>query len=154
MIDEKHIEKLAQEALRESDRYLVNVKVNHDNVIHIVIDSDTAVGIEHCIELSRYIENRLDREREDFELNVMSSGLDHPFHMLRQYKKFIGKPIQLLMQNDKKIKGILLEADESQIVLQEQKEIRQKKKVIKKTGETLQIPMSEIKQAKAVINFN
>jgi len=154
MIEKNQIEKMVQEALRESDRFLVQIKVSKDNVIHIVIDSDTAVGIEHCIELSRYVEGRLDREKEDFELNVLSSGLDHPFYLLRQYRKFIGKPIQLLMQDDKKVKGTLLEAEESYIVLQEEIEIKQKKKIMKKVGEKLQIPMSEIKQAKAVINFN
>lgn len=154
MIDKKHIESLVQEALKDSDRFLVDLKVSSDNVIRIIIDSDSAVNIDHCIGVSRYVEGKLDREQEDFELNVMSSGLDHPFHLLRQYKKFVGKSIQIVMQNDQKLQGKLLEAEETQIVLQEEKEVKQKKRVIKKMGETMQIPLSEIKQAKAVINFN
>lgn len=154
MIDKKQIESLVQEALLESDRFLVDVKVSKDNVIHIIIDSDSAVNIDHCISVSRFVEGRLDREKEDFELNVLSSGLDHPFYLLRQYKKFVGKTIQLVMQDDKKLQGTLLEVDETHIVLQEETETRQKKRVIKKIGETVQIPLSEIKQAKAVINFN
>ncbi|MBN2614525.1 MAG: ribosome assembly cofactor RimP [Bacteroidales bacterium] len=154
MMDKKHIESLVQEALQESDRFLVEVRVSTDNVIHIIIDSDSAVNIEHCISVSRFVEGKLDREKEDFELNVMSSGLDHPFHLLRQYKKFVGKSIQVVMQNDKKLQGKLLEVEETHIVLQEEKEVKQKKRVIKKAGETVHIPLSEIKQAKAVINFN
>lgn len=154
MIDKKQIENLVQEALQDTDRFLVDIKVSSDNVIHIIIDSDTSVNIDHCIELSRKVESNLDREKEDFELNVMSSGLDYPFHLLRQYKKFVGKTIQIVLQDDKKLKGKLIEAEETHIIVQEEIEMRQKKKIIKKIGETIKFPLSEIKQAKAVINFN
>ncbi|MBN2637623.1 MAG: ribosome assembly cofactor RimP [Bacteroidales bacterium] len=154
MIDKNQIESLIHEALQNTDRFLVDIKISGDNVIHIIIDSDTAVSIDHCIELSRKVEGSLDREKEDFELNVMSSGLDYPFHLLRQYKKYLGKTIQIVMQNDKKTQGTLIDAEEDHIVLQEETEVKQKKIIIKKVGETINIPLSEIKQAKAVINFN
>jgi len=153
MISEKQIKTWAEEQLEGTDRFVVHVKVSPENAINIIIDSDTGVTIEHCIALSRYIEQRLDRDKEDFELKVLSSGLEYPFTMLRQYKKYVGKRIQLKLENDSEKKGILQEAHTEYIILQEETEKKYKKTIKRITGETIRIPMDEIKQAKAVIEF-
>ena len=72
MITKDIISDLTNEALADSDRFLVDVKVKPGNVIEVYIDSDTAVNIDNCVEVSRYIESKLDRDVEDYELNVMS----------------------------------------------------------------------------------
>ncbi len=153
MIDTKEIIQLAEQGLAGTDRYLVHAKVNNENVINVVIDSDSGVTIEHCIELSRFIEHQLDRDKEDFALKVLSSGLEFPFTMLRQYKKHIGKLISINLNDGNQLKGILQEVNENQIVLLEEIEKKYKKRTKIVQGEMLQIPMSEIKQAKAVIKF-
>ncbi len=71
MISEKQIKQWAEEQLEGTDRFVVHVKVGSDNAISVIIDSDTGVTIEHCIALSRFIEQRLDRDKEDFELKVL-----------------------------------------------------------------------------------
>jgi ribosome maturation factor RimP len=153
MISEQQIRRWAEEQLEGTDRFVVHVKVSHDNVIHVVIDSDTGVTIEHCMMLSRYIEQHLDRDKEDFELKVLSSGLEFPFSLLRQYKKYVGKRIQLKLADNTEKKGILREAEADHIILQEETEKKYKKTTKRITGETVRIPMNEIKQAKAVIEF-
>ncbi len=153
MISEKQIKQWAEEQLEGTDRFVVRVKVGSDNAISVVIDSDTGVTIEHCIALSRFIEQRLDRDKEDFELKVLSSGLEFPFALLRQYRKYLGKRIQVKLEDGTEKKGVLQEADNSYIILQEEKEKKHKKTIKKITGETIRIPMNEIKQAKAVIEF-
>jgi len=153
MISETQIKKWAEEQLEGTDRFLVYVKTGMDNVINVVIDSDTGVTISDCIDLSRYIEHQLDRDEEDFELKVLSSGLEHPFSLLRQYKKYIGKRIQIKLENGNEKKGILQEANNEYIILQEETEKKYKKKMKRITGESIRISMEEIKQAKAVVEF-
>ncbi|MBE0650090.1 MAG: ribosome assembly cofactor RimP [Bacteroidales bacterium] len=154
MIDKKQIEKLVGEFLEGTDCFLVQAKVSRDNIIHVIIDGDNGVTIDNCVDVSRHIEKNIDREEEDYELKVLSSGLDYPFAMLRQYKKYIGKDVSVTMQNDSKIQGVLLEAEESYILLQEEIEKKNKKKITFTPGEAIRIPMDEIKQTKAVIKFN
>jgi ribosome maturation factor RimP len=153
MIKKEKIEQLVNDFLEGSDRFVVLVKVSRDNIIHVIIDGDRGVTIENCIDVSRFLEKSLDRDVEDYELKVLSSGLDYPFSMLRQYKKHIGKDVSVTLQNDKKRQGVLMEAEESHIVLQEQIEKKNKKKVTLIPGEAIRIPMEEIKQTKAVIKF-
>ena len=153
MIEEKQIRKWAAQQLEGTDRFVVQVKVSADNTINVVIDSDTSVTIEHCIELSRYIEQRLDRDKEDFELKVLSSGLEFPFTLLRQYKKYLNKRIRVKLNDGTEKKGILLKAETDHIVLKEEKEKKYKKTIKRVAGETIRIPMSGIQQAKAVIEF-
>ncbi len=153
MISEKQIKKWAEEQLEGTDRFVIHVKVSTDNAINVIVDSDTGVSIDNCIALSRYIEHQLDRDEEDFELKVLSSGLEFPFSMLRQYKKYIEKRIQLKLENGSEKKGILQEANNEYIILQEETEKRYKKTIKRITGESVRISMDEIKEAKAVIEF-
>lgn len=83
MIAKEQIISLAEEALKDTDRYVVDVTVSSDNVIEVYIDSDTSVTIDDCVEASRYIEEHLDRDAEDFELSVSSAGIDEPLLVVR-----------------------------------------------------------------------
>ncbi len=153
MISEKQIKKWAEEQLEGTDRFVIHVKVSAENGINVVIDSDSGVSIDDCIALSRFIEHQLDRGEEDFELKVLSSGLEYPFSLLRQYKKYIGKRIQVKLENDSEKKGILQEVNNEYIILQEETEKKYKKSIKRISGESIRISMNEIKQAKAVIEF-
>ncbi len=153
MITEKQIKQLVSESLKGTDRFLVALKVSSTNIIQVFIDADSAVTIDHCVELSRHIESHLDREAGDFELKVMSAGADRPFVMLRQYKKHIGNKVEVLTNDDKKIRGVLLEADENKIRIQEEKTVTRGKSKKTITGDELALPMEEVKQTKVVITF-
>ncbi len=149
MIDKQLISKLAETELKGTDKFLVDVKVNAGNKIAVILDSDSVISIDDCIEVSRFIESSLDREVEDFELNVSSSGLDHPLKLKRQYKKYTNKEISVLTVEGEKYKGILKGILEDKIQLC----IAANKK--KKTKElNIEILFSEIKETKAIISFN
>ena len=93
MITKDQVTQLANEALENTDRFVVDITVSKSNVIFVYIDADTSVTIDHCVELSRFIEGRLDREVEDYELSVSSAGIDYPLLNNRQFKKYIEKEI-------------------------------------------------------------
>ena len=148
MISEQLIKDLTVQHLAGTDCFVVSVAVRSDNRIRIFIDSDTHVSIEHCIVLSKFIESQLDREIEDFEINVSSSGLDQPYKLSRQYIKNIGREISVLLKDNSKIEGILLTADEQGFSV---KGITKVKKVI--TENTHSFLYSDIKETKEIIKI-
>jgi len=131
----------------------VGIVISTDNNIKVFIDGDNGVTIKQCVELSRHIENNLDRDKDDFELSVSSAGADHPFLILRQYINNIDQKIRVITLDGKKITGILKSANNEAVDLLE--EVKSKNKKIKKAvfGEIITIPMNEIKEAKRVITF-
>jgi ribosome maturation factor RimP len=148
MISEQLIKDLTNTHLEGSDRFAVSVAVRSDNRIRIFIDSDTQVFIEHCIELSKFIESQLDRETEDFELNVSSSGLDQPYKLSRQYIKNIGREVSVLQKDNSKIEGTLIEADTEGFIVKETTKV---KKVVTET--THKFLYSDIKETKEIIKI-
>lgn len=115
MINKDQIAALCEEALAPTDRFLVDVKVKPQNVIEVYVDSDTAVSIEHCMELSRFIENKLDRDIEDFELSVLSWGLSGALKMDRQLQKYVGKDVEVKAKELGKLQGKLVSFDDEKV---------------------------------------
>jgi ribosome maturation factor RimP len=148
MISEQLIKDLTNTHLEGTDRFAVSIAVRSDNRIRIFIDSDTHVLIEHCIELSKFIESQLDRDIEDFELNVSSSGLDQPYKLSRQYLKNIGREVAVLLKDNNKISGTLIAADNDSFSL---KEVTKAKKIITETIHTFLY--SDIKETKEIIKI-
>ena len=148
MIKESYIKELIEEHLSGTDRFLVDVLIKSGNRILVFIDSDSSVLIEHCISLSRHIESNLDREVEDFELNVSSAGLDHPYKLVRQYKKNLGREVSVVMSDGTRLSGELLAADDTGFDLMVRTKV---KKVI--TENTHRILYSDVKETKEIIKF-
>ena len=142
------IAKLVHEHLANTDKFLVELLVNPGNRIYVFIDGDHGVTISDCVELSRFIESQLDRETEDFELNVSSSGADHPITMPRQYTKNIGRSLQVKFSEENIISGKLEAVNEKGIVLATSGD--KKKKI---PPETLNIPFESIVESKVIISF-
>lgn len=154
MISELHIRTLAEQALEGTDTFLVDVHVTPMNKIIVLLDRDGGVGINQCVEVSRFIEKSLDREAEDFELEVSSAGLDQPFKVLRQYQKNIGREVDVKLADGKKIKGNLISATESGITVQQSVKERIEGRKAKQTVEkTYTFTFPEIKETKVVIKF-
>ncbi len=153
MITKEQITLLADEALKETDRFIVDITVSKSNVIYIYIDADSSVTIDHCVELSRFIESRLDREIEDYELSVSSAGIDYPLLNKRQLNKYIGKEIEILHNDGIKIIYKLLSYNEDRIEVQEAiiKILGKLKKT--KYAEIVELSFTDIKEIKPYINF-
>lgn len=112
MIEKIKILELVNQALEGSDKFLVNLKITPDNRIYVDIDGDNGVTIDDCIELSRAIESQLDRDEEDFALDVSSAGADQPLKLTRQYRKNIGREVEVVCFDGEKVEGELTAADE------------------------------------------
>ena len=117
MIEKIKILELVNQALEGSDKFLVNLKITPDNRIYVDIDGDNGVTIDDCIELSRAIESQLDRDEEDFALDVSSAGADQPLKLTRQLVKNIGREVEAVTFDGEKTVGELTAADEESITL-------------------------------------
>ncbi|MBE0663147.1 MAG: ribosome assembly cofactor RimP [Bacteroidales bacterium] len=149
MIDERFIRKLAEEKLGESGVFLTDVIVKQGNSIHVFIDGDQGVTIDECVALSRHIESNLNREEEDFNLQVSTAGVDQPLKFARQYIKNIGRKLSIELKNGEAITGKLLAADNEKIQLQT--ETQKGRKTI--TGDTIELNYTEIVRALCLISF-
>lgn len=158
MIEKDIILKLAEERILELDKgiYIVDLKINNGNQIMVELDKEEGnIGIEDCMSVSRNIEHNLDREEDDFSLEVSSAGLDQPLRVLKQYIKNIGRTVSVVMlDNGKKLEGILKNANEEGIVLEikEKRSVEGKKKKIWITEE-LSFKYIELKEVRIVITF-
>ena len=152
MIEKSKIISLVEERL-EDDMFIVDVSVNERNVIKVFIYSMSGLSIENCVSVSRNVEHKLDREEEDFELQVSSPGLSEGFKVLQQYKKYLGKNVEV-DTGTQKLEGLLKEANEEEFVVEtstrEKVEGHKKKQVVVKQHK---FKYDEIKSTKAVISF-
>jgi len=150
MISKKIVLELIEERIEDTDIFIVDVDISTGNKISITLDADDGLSIEKCMSVSRNVEHNLDREEEDFSLEVTSFGLSNPFVMPRQYQKYIGKKVEVITHEMKKYQGILLAFDENGLDL----ELELTKKQIKaKVEPKVNISFDNIKETKAAISF-
>lgn len=146
---------LINDFLKErGDLFLVDMKISAGNDIVIILDGDHSLSLQDCLDVSRAIEFNLDREETDFSLQVMSAGLSEPLKLPRQYKKNIGRELEITLNDDEKITGELTKVDDEKITLM----LRYRRpKLIGKGKEDVEeekeITFPEIKKALVVIKF-
>ena len=114
MIQKQEIIDLVDQFLlaSESESYLIDVTVSRDNQIVITLDNDEVITLDECTALNQYINEHLDRDKEDFELEVGSAGLTAPLRTLRQYAKFEGETMEVMLRDGRKLRGILGATDD------------------------------------------
>jgi ribosome maturation factor RimP len=154
MITLEQVKKLTDEKLEGTTNFIVDISIKPGNKIIILLDNDNGVSIGDCVAMSRHVEFSLDRETEDFELNVMSPGLTEPLKILRQYEKYIDKDVDVVTKENKKLTGKLLSANSEGIVLETQtKEKVEGKKTKQLTINNVPLTFNQIKETKVVISF-
>jgi ribosome maturation factor RimP len=146
---------LLNEGLKDKPSvFLIDLTIDSSNKILVTLDGDKGVTLQDCIDVSRAIEHNLDREEQDFSLEVASAGVSTPLKMVRQYKKNIGRTLKVKTQSAT-IEAELEAVDETKITLiwsaREPKKIGKGKETVIKKAE---IPYEEIKEAIVTINFN
>ena len=157
MISKKEVVKLAQKRIQDLDNgnYLVDVTISPKNFIRVKMDNiNGGVSVKDCVSVSRNIEHNLDRELEDFELQVSSPGLDQPFVVMQQYLKNIGKQVSVTTQTNGTLRGELIKATKKKISIREFKV--EKNKTTKKKEQIENIHhflMDEIRETKLIISF-
>lgn len=154
MITTSYISGIIEETLEGTDMFVVSLKVSESNLIQVIVDADSGLSIDQCVRVSRSIESQINRDEEDFELQVTSPGLSNPLVVTRQYIKNVGRDLKVTMNAGEVHEGKLIQASEEGVVLEysykQRIEGRKKKEVI-----TEQLPLSyeDIKEAKVMISF-
>jgi ribosome maturation factor RimP len=154
MIEKEKISRIIEEKLSASPNYLVDVEIKPGNLIVVEIDNDAGVSIGDCSELSRYLESQLNREEEDYELEVGSTGIAAPFKTLRQYIKNTGREIEWMLKTGVKQTGILQSANEQGIVVSVSRQVKPEGAKRKITVQEEHFhAFDEIKYAKHILRF-
>ena len=154
MIDKNKVREIVEEWLEGKEYFLVDVEVTPDDRIVVEIDHHDGVWIEDCVALSRYIEERLNRDEEDYELEVGSAGLGQPFKVTQQYINCIDKTVEVLDADGMKYKGTLLKVEEPNFTIltqEKQKQEGKKRPVLVSVERTFS--MNEVKYCKYLIDF-
>ena len=154
MINKDTVRSIVEEWLDGKEYFLVDIEISPDDRIVVEIDHADGVWIEDCVELSRFIEDHLSRDEEDYELEVGSAGLGQPFKVAQQYHCFVGKDVEVLDADGKKYKGVLkaVEGNDFTVTVQEKQKAEGKKRPqLVDTDHTFQ--MDKVKYTKYLINF-
>ena len=149
------VQELLEAALAEHEHlFLIDLSINEANKISIVLDGDFGVNLQDCIDISRAIENKLDREEQDFSLEVASAGVSSPLKLVRQFKKNIGRTLKVKTIATEEVEAKLTAADDEKITLEwkarEPKKIGKGKETVEKK---LNLPYESIKEAVVIISF-
>ena len=145
---------LLTEALSEKPSlFLIDLTITDAFKVIVTLDDDNGVVLQDCIDISRAIENNLDREEQDFSLEVASAGVSSPLKTVRQYKKNVGRTL-IVKTNTENIEAELVEANDDFVILswkaREPKKIGKGKETVQKT---LEIPYADIKEAIVTVTF-
>ena len=154
MINKDTVRSIVEEWLDGKEYFLVDIEISPDDRIVVEIDHADGVWMEDCVELSRFIEDHLSRDEEDYELEVGSAGLGQPFKVAQQYHCFVGKDVEVLDADGKKYKGVLkaVEGNDFTVTVQEKQKVEGKKRPqLVDTDHTFQ--MDKVKYTKYLINF-
>lgn len=154
MIDKNVVKKIVDEWLEDKDYFLVDIMVSPDDKIVVEIDHADGVWIEDCVALSRYVEEHLSRDEEDYELEVGSAGLGQPFKVPQQYVNFVGQEVEVLDEDGKKYKGILKSVDGNDFVVTVREKVKvegKKRPVLSDVDHTFQ--MNKVKYTKYLLSF-
>jgi ribosome maturation factor RimP len=161
MISKDYIQTLVKEKIEGTSVFIVDITVGGNQQINVLVDKPEGISIDECVGISRHIEGNLDREEQDFELQVSSPGLDVPFKVREQYDKNIGRTVKVYTKDNKKHEGVLSEVTNDFVVLKWQEKERlegKKKKVLVDKEETLFFENENdqvcIRETKIVISFN
>ena len=154
MIDKNVVRKLVEEWLKDKEYFLVDVEISQDDKIVVEIDHADGVWIEDCVQLSKYIEDHLSRDEEDYELEVGSAGLGQPFKVPQQYVNFVGKEVEVLDAEGKKHKGVLKAVDGRNFTVTVREKVKKdgaKRPTMEDVDKTFS--MDEVKYTKYLISF-
>ena len=154
MISVETVRTIVNEWLDGKEYFLVGIEISSDNRIVVEIDHADGVWIDDCVDLSRYIESRLSRDDEDYELEVGSAGLGQPFKVVQQYTNFIGEEVEVLAADGKKWRGVLRTVDPPLFTVAVEERVKHEGAKRPRIEEVVhEFNMNEVKYTKYVIKF-
>lgn len=156
MISQEIIQRLVEDFIAQEypEHYIVDIAVHPGNRIVVELGAKAGIGIDDCVRITKHIEANLNRDEEDYELEVGSAGLTSPFKVLRQYQDAIGQEIELLLKGGIKERGTLRQATSEEVELMVVRKVKlegAKRKT--EVEESLKVSMDQILQAKRLLSF-
>lgn len=152
MIDKQILERLTEAHFENTGLYLVSISISTDNQIDICIDGDQGVTVADCIALSRALEQHLDRDAEDFSLEVSSYGVGNPLLLPRQYIKNTGRLLETHLTDGRVLTGRIIRADDQEVELEIAPE-NKRGRIIKPEVPLITLAYPQIKKAIIQIEF-
>jgi len=154
VINKDAIDKICSAHLQGSKLFVTGIRISSDNKINVFLDGDEGVSIKDCVSLSRAIEAELNRDQEDFSLDVSSHGATTPLAFPRQYKRHIGRDLEIIKTDNSKLEGKMLQSDEEGIEIEvssrENKTLGKGKTTVVRT---YRIPYNEMKETKIKLKY-
>ena len=154
MIDTNVVKELVDEWLRDKEYFLVDIDISQNDKIIVEIDHADGVWIEDCVALSKFIEEHLNRDEEDYELEVGSAGLGQPFKVPQQYENFVGKEVEVMTAGGTKVRGVLKSVAGNDFVVTVKERVQvegRKRPQLQDVDHTYQ--MDNVKYTKYLISF-
>lgn len=154
MIDKTEVRAAVEQAIQGTDIFIVDIEISKSNTIVVELDSPGSLDIDTCAAVSRAVENDLDRDKEDFELEVGSAGLTAPFKVRGQYLKNIGNEVEVLTRDGRKLHAVLTAVGDEDFTIERAVKVKEpgaKRPVTVMEQETL--AFADAKSVKYVINF-
>jgi ribosome maturation factor RimP len=152
MVEKSYISQLVREFVKETEYFIVDVRVSSTGKITILIDKRSGgLMVEDCVRLSKFIEGNLDREKEDFELQVSSPGLEMPFLVHEQYVKNQGRKVEVLGNDGEKHAGTLKNVTHGGFEIETEAKVKGKSKEIVRCD--ISYNFDQIKSVKTIIEF-
>jgi len=152
MLKEEDIHYAIETILKDSGLFLVDVNISKGNRIRILIDKQEGINIEECARVNRLLGSRLNRDIEDFDLEVSSPGVGAPLKVFRQYLKNIGKEVDVIKKDGIKVSGRLIRVDDTGLFLKINEEVKKSNRG-NKVNNSEYLLFSDIKSTKVKINF-
>jgi ribosome maturation factor RimP len=148
----EEIWKIVEGHLPDTSYYVVDVKLTgrrgNEKVV-VFVDGDQGISIDICAGITRSLSDELDdlnMFEGSYTLEVSSPGVDYPLKTQRQYLKNLGRSLNIDLISGTKIKGNLIETDNSGITVKiENGKYKEKDKLF--------IPYSDIKRSKVLVTF-
>ena len=154
MIDCQKIKALAEQQLVGTDVFVVSCKVSPSSEVELLLDSDTSVQLETCAAVNRAVNEAMADDEEDFSLTVASAGIGEELKCERQFRKLVGRPVEVLLLNGTKIRALLDAADAGGITLSyEEKQAVEGKKRKQLVKVVKRYAFSEVKYTKEYLDF-
>lgn len=151
MIKVDYIRELIEAQIEDTQLFIVKLEVSPKNQISVQMDGDNGITIKECVGISRAIESNLDREVEDFELEVSSYGISNPLILFRQFENNIGRELEIKTKDGNVYEGELTKAEDNVVVLEYIKYNQNKTKVIEE--KIYEINFEDIKEAFVQVKF-
>jgi ribosome maturation factor RimP len=154
MIDKNVVRLIVEEWLENNNYFLVDVNLTPDGRIVVEIDHADGVWIEDCAELSRFLQEKLGEESGDYEIEVGSAGIGQPFKVAQQYLNHVGKEVEVLDSDGKKVQGILksVEGDTFVVTVKEKQKVEGRKRPVLVESDR-EYTIDSVKYTKYVLNF-